>query len=201
MVIIIDYGMGNIASVQKALFFLKVENVITRDLDTIKNSDIIILPGVGSFQKGINNLNELGISEVLNNEVLNNKKKFLGICLGMQLLADKGNEPAPCKGLGWIKGEVKKFDVSGYRVPHMGWNNIEIHKDTYFNIGGNNDFYFIHSYHMVPEEKNVISATVDYGIKVVAAIQKENIFATQFHPEKSQIPGLAVLDSFLKSNA
>jgi glutamine amidotransferase len=201
MVAIIDYGMGNVASVQKALSFLKVENFITADPDLIENSDAIILPGVGSFQKGIHNLRESCLADVLTYQVIDRKKKFLGICLGMQLLAENGNEPVPCLGLGWIKGEVKKFEFSDLRVPHMGWNNIEIVNDTYFNTGGNKDFYFIHSYHMVPEDENVISATVDYGIKVVAAIQKENIFATQFHPEKSQTSGLTVLESFLKSNA
>ena len=193
--------MGNVASVQQALSFLKVENIITADPAIIKNSEAIILPGVGSFQKGINNLTESGLADLLTNQVIDRKKKFLGICLGMQLLAENGNEPVPCKGLGWIKGEVKKIELSDLRVPHMGWNNIVVIHNTYLKPGDNKDFYFIHSYHMVPEDENVISATVDYGIKVVAAIQKENIFATQFHPEKSQTAGLAMLESFLKLNA
>jgi imidazole glycerol-phosphate synthase subunit HisH len=196
MVAIIDYGMGNVASVQKALNFLKIENVLTHDHTQIKKSDQIILPGVGSFLQGMNNLKERGLDTLLTEEVIVNRKKFLGICLGMQLLSEQGTEPVNSKGLGWIKGIVKKFEVSGLRVPHMGWNNITVLKDTFFKDVVDLDFYFVHSYHLVPEDKHVIAATVNYGGDVVASIQKDNIFATQFHPEKSQVAGLSVLCSF-----
>jgi glutamine amidotransferase len=201
MVAIIDYGMGNVASVQKALNFLKIECVITNDHRSIKNAECIILPGVGSFMRGMMNLKERGLDTLLTEEVIVKKKKFLGICLGMQLLIENGTEPLDSKGLGWIKGTVKKFDVPGLRVPHMGWNDITIVKDTFYKGIGDLDFYFIHSYHMVPQNKSVIAATVNYGGEVVASIQQENIFATQFHPEKSQVAGLTVLRSFFEQNA
>lgn len=201
MVAIIDYGMGNVASVQKALQFLKIESVITNDHNIIRNASHIVLPGVGSFMQGMKNLNEIGLVELLTEEVITKKKKFLGICLGMQLLIENGTEPIDCKGLCWIKGTVKKFELQNLRIPHMGWNNITIVNDTYYKDVVDLDFYFIHSYHLIPDDKSVIAATVNYGINVVASIQKENIFATQFHPEKSQIAGLAVLKAFFNSHA
>jgi len=201
MVAIIDYGMGNVASVQKALNFLKIESSITNDHQSIKNSEYIILPGVGSFMQGMMNLKERGLDTLLTEEVIVKKKKFLGICLGMQLLIENGTEPVNTKGLGWIKGRVKKFEVPGLRVPHMGWNDITVLNDTFYKEVIDLDFYFIHSYHFVPDDKSVIAATVNYGSDVVASIQKENIFATQFHPEKSQVAGLTVLKAFFNQHA
>ncbi len=193
--------MGNVASVQKALNFLKIENILTHDHEQIKKSDQIILPGVGSFLQGMTNLKERGLDTLLTEEVVVNKKQFLGICLGMQLLSEQGTEPINSKGLGWIKGTVEKFEVSGLRVPHMGWNNITVLKETFYKEVVDLDFYFVHSYHLVPEDKQVIAATVNYGGDVVASIQKDNIFATQFHPEKSQVAGLSVLRSFFDTHA
>jgi imidazole glycerol-phosphate synthase subunit HisH len=201
MVAIIDYGMGNVASVQKALQFLKIESMITSDHGDIRNAEYILLPGVGSFLQGMKNLSERGLIELLTEEVITKQKKFLGICLGMQLLIENGTEPHHCKGLGWISGTVKKLELPGLRVPHMGWNDITIVNDTYYKDVNDLDFYFIHSYHMVPDDKIVIAATVNYGINIVASIQKDNIFATQFHPEKSQTAGLAVLKSFFNQHA
>ncbi len=201
MVAIIDYGMGNVASVQKALHFLNIESVITADHDTIRNSSHIVLPGVGSFLQGMKNLNEKGLSDLLTEEVIAKKKKFLGICLGMQLLSENGTEPIDSKGLGWIKGTVKKIDQPHLRIPHMGWNNITVVKDSFYKDIADSDFYFIHSYHLVPDDKSVIAATVNYGEDLVASIEKENIFATQFHPEKSQVAGLTVLKAFFNSHA
>lgn len=201
MVAIIDYGMGNVASVQKALNFLKIESIITNNHQLISNAEYIILPGVGSFKKGMMNLKEKELDTLLTEEVIRKKKKFLGICLGMQLLIENGTEPVNTKGLGWIKGTVKKFDVPGLRIPHMGWNNITVLNEKFYKDLSDFDFYFIHSYHMVPEDRSVISATVNYGGDVVASIQKDNIFATQFHPEKSQIAGLMVLKSFFNQHA
>ncbi|WP_281322682.1 imidazole glycerol phosphate synthase subunit HisH [Flavobacterium aestivum] len=201
MVAIIDYGMGNVASVQKALNFLKIDNIITDNHDLIKESSVVLLPGVGSFAQGMKNLNDRGLVELLTNEVIIKKKKFIGICLGMQLIMEKGMEPFECQGLGWIKGNVIKFELENLNVPHMGWNNIDILNDTYYKQCQTKDFYFIHSYHVVPDDKENIAATVNYGFDVVASIQKENIFATQFHPEKSQNAGLSILKTFFETNA
>jgi glutamine amidotransferase len=201
MVAIIDYGMGNVASVQKALNFLNIESVITAKPNQIKEAGYIILPGVGSFMQGMKNLSERGLDKLLTEEVIERKKNFLGICLGMQLIMENGTEPFNCKGLGWIKGSVIKFEEKELRIPHMGWNNISVLNDTYYKTIQTNDFYFIHSYHAVPEDKSVIAATVDYGFNVVASIQKGNIFATQFHPEKSQTSGLALLKLYFNQNA
>lgn len=201
MVAIIDYGMGNVASVQKALNFLGLKSVITSEQQAIRDAEYIILPGVGSFLQGMKNLQERGLDTLLTEEVITHKKKFIGICLGMQLLSEHGTEPDNCKGLGWIKGTVVKFDAGDLRVPHMGWNNITVMNDTYYKGIEKSDFYFIHSYHMVPDDKSVIAATVNYGTDVVASIQKDNIFATQFHPEKSQDAGLSLLKTFFSQHA
>lgn len=201
MVAIIDYGMGNVASVQKALNFLKIQNTITADPQEIERADYIILPGVGSFKQGMINLRDRGLDKVLTEQVMIKKKKFMGICLGMQLVMENGTEPWPCKGLGWVKGTVLKFEDRGLRIPHMGWNNIIVLKDDYFKNLPSQDFYFIHSYHVVPENFNVVAAIVNYGTDVVASILQDNIFATQFHPEKSQEAGLAVLKSFFNKDA
>jgi glutamine amidotransferase len=201
MVAIIDYGMGNVASVKKALNFLKIENVITDDHEVIKEAKTILLPGVGSFVQGMKNLNDRGLVELLTDEVIVKKKNFIGICLGMQLIMEKGMEPFESKGLGWVKGSVVKFELQDLNVPHMGWNNIQVLNDTYYKECKTDDFYFIHSYHVVPENKEDIATTVNYGFDVVASIQKDNIFATQFHPEKSQNAGLSLLKTFFEINA
>ena len=201
MVVIIDYGMGNLASVQKSLNFLSIKSVITNNHEVIKKANIIILPGVGSFSQGMQNLRELGLIDILTNQVVKKKIPFLGICLGMQLIMERGNEPKQCLGLGWIKGDVLKFKLTELNVPHMGWNNIKIKKEPYFNECKLKDFYFIHSYHVVPKKDEDIAATVSYGFEVVAAIQRNNIFATQFHPEKSQEAGLSILKTFFEINA
>jgi glutamine amidotransferase len=201
MVAIIDYGMGNVASVQKALSFLNVKCVITDEHSVIKNSSVILLPGVGSFAQGMENLNQRNLSNLLTDEVLIRQKPFLGICLGMQLIMENGNEPYECKGLGWIEGEVKKFELLDLNIPHMGWNNIQVLNNKYYNNLDNCDFYFIHSYHVKPKNCQDIAATVNYGFDVVASVQKDNIFATQFHPEKSQDAGLSLLRTFFELNA
>ena len=201
MVSIIDYGMGNLASVQKALNFLNVKSVITNEHSVIKDSSIILLPGVGSFAQGMENLNERNLVDLLTEEVKIKKKPFLGICLGMQLIMEDGNEPYECKGLGWVEGEVKKFELLDLKIPHMGWNNIQILNNKYYNNLENSDFYFIHSFHVKTKNDQDIAATVNYGFDVVASVQKDNIFATQFHPEKSQGAGLSLLKTFFELNA
>lgn len=201
MVAIIDYGMGNVASVQKALNFLNVKSIITSEHSVIKDSSIILLPGVGSFAQGMENLKERNLVDLLTEEVMIKQKPFLGICLGMQLIMGSGNEPFACKGLGWIEGEVKKIELLDLNIPHMGWNNIQVLNNKYYNNLENSDFYFIHSYHVKTTNDQDIAATVNYGFDVVASVQKDNIFATQFHPEKSQAAGLSLLKTFFDLNA
>jgi len=202
MVAIIDYGLGNLASVQKALNALNLENIITSNSKRIKESSSIILPGVGSFTQGIKNLRERNLDEILYEEVMVKKKPFLGICLGMQLIFEKGNEPNPCKGLGWIPGEVRKINSKkNIKLPHLGWNAIRKKDDKEYQDKLINNYYFIHSYHVLPKNINDIHSYVHYGDEIVASVKKENIFATQFHPEKSQVAGLEMLKSFFDENA
>ena len=196
MIAIVDYGMGNLASVQKALNFLNLKSIITKDHQLIADANYIVLPGVGSFKQGMCNLKEHKLDELLTKLVIHEKKNFLGICLGMQLIAEFGNEPEKCQGLGWIKGEVKKMESQHLRIPHMGWNNIDIINETYFNGILSKDFYFIHSFHFDVTNIKEVSSFVNYGDKLVSSIQYENIFATQFHPEKSQESGLQLLRNY-----
>tara|TARA_B110000027_G_C16051797_1_gene270291 strand:+ start:20 stop:625 length:606 start_codon:yes stop_codon:yes gene_type:complete len=201
MIAIIDYGMGNLASVQKALSFLNIDSKITNDEMLIKESSHIILPGVGSFKQGMINLKKLNLIEVLKREVIINKKPFFGICLGMQLIMENGNEPKSCKGLGWIKGDVELINNKELPVPHLGWNRVYNNESKYGENKLIDNFYFIHSYHVVPKEKNIIETYVDYEFPMVSSIRKKNIYATQFHPEKSQKAGLRLLKNYFESNA
>ncbi len=200
MIAIIDYGMGNLASVHKALTKLGITSLITSNENEIKNSSGIILPGVGSFRQGMLNLQNLGLIPILNDEVIHKKKPFLGICLGMQLIMEKGTEPFECEGLGWIKGSVELIDNSYLPVPHLGWNKIYKLGEENQEDNLSNNFYFIHSFHVLPKE-HVECSYVDYEFKMIASIQKENIYATQFHPEKSQNAGLSLLKTYLESHA
>lgn len=196
---IVKYGMGNVHSVQKVLKKLGYESIITADHKELKNADVILLPGVGSFKKAMENLSELKLVDLLTTEVVHNKKPFIGICLGMQLIASFGDEPERTKGLDWVKGEVVRItSPNGYRIPHLGWNSVscKINDSTYKNSDGE-DFYFIHSYHFKPANPEQITLTVDYDGEIVAGIQKDNIHAVQFHPEKSQEVGLNLLEKIL----
>lgn len=199
--VIIDYGMGNVASVQKALKFLNVECTISNDPQVIKQATALILPGVGAFTQGMHNLHESGLIPILNEEVMERKKPFLGICLGMQLLASVGHESGECAGLGWIKGTVQKMENPTLRIPHIGWNTISLHKPSEIITQDHVDCYFTHSFHFEVEDPSVLLATVDYGSTYVAAIEQDNLFAAQFHPEKSQQVGLAMLGNFFKKYA
>jgi len=199
VIAIIDYGLGNLASVQKALNFLSLSNVITDDHSVIRSSKAILLPGVGSFEQGMKNLAEKGLDKLLNTEVVEKKKKFLGICLGMQLVANWGTEPRRTNGLGWIDGQVEKITAPNLRVPHLGWNEVsfneELSRDLTLEPTGNN-YYFIHSYHFIPADPAHIVATAPYGHSIVAGVKKDNILAFQFHPEKSQAAGLSLLKNY-----
>lgn len=197
-VAIIDYGMGNVESVSKSLSYLNLNSHVTRSWKNIVDSDVIIIPGVGSFRKGMDNLNKFGLVDLLKEEVLVKKKPCLGICLGMQLMASIGTEPEKTVGLGFVQAEVLKIE-NKLRIPHMGWNEINLVKSNFLgNEFDKKDFYFIHSYHLVPNDKGIISSYVNYGNEIVSSIESENIFATQFHPEKSQKMGLMLLNNFFK---
>ena len=205
-VTIVDYKSGNISSVINSFKEVakdKVNIKVTSDLSTIKNSDKVVLPGQGSFKSCIDGLNNIdGLINTLNKFALENKKPLLGICVGLQMFADIGYEEIETKGLGWISGKVSKIDnKSGkFKLPHIGWNEINIKKDSkiFKDIDDKSHMYFVHSYEFVPEDKAVISATTDYSTNVVCAAEKENIFGTQFHPEKSDKVGLKIIDNFLK---
>lgn len=201
-IVIIDYNMGNLRSVQKAFEKVGSEAIITNDINLIKNATKIVLPGVGSFKDGMKHLKELNLIDVLNDEILNKKKPFLGICLGMQLISKVSYENGETLGLGWINAEIKKFtfnDDIKLKVPHVGWNNISFKNENKLleNINNNSDFYFVHSYHFVTNE-NVISSVSDYGFDFVSSVNKDNIYAFQFHPEKSQSVGLDLIENFVK---
>ena len=202
---IVDYKSGNISSVINSFNEVakgKVKIDITSDINKIKSSDKVVLPGQGSFKScvdGLNNIN--GLVETLNEFAINNKKPLLGICVGLQMFADIGYEETETKGLGWISGKVSKIDNQNekYKLPHIGWNQINIVKESkiFKDIENNSHMYFVHSYEFIPNEKNVILATTDYSSKVVCAVEKENIFGTQFHPEKSDKVGLKIIDNFI----
>ena len=204
-VTIVDYNSGNISSVINSFKEVakdKVNIEVTSDLSTIKTSDKVVLPGQGSFKSCIDGLNSInGLIETLNEFALESKKPLLGICVGLQMFADIGYEETETKGLGWISGKVSKIDnQSGkFKLPHIGWNEINIMKDSkiFKGIENNSHMYFVHSYEFVPENKSVISATTDYSSNVVCAVEKENIFGTQFHPEKSDKIGLKIIDNFI----
>ena len=180
----------------------KVKIEVTSDLETIKTSDKVVLPGQGSFKSCVDALNNInGLVDTLNEFTISNKKPLLGICVGLQMFADVVYEETETKGLGWISGKVSKIDnQSGkFKLPHIGWNEINITNDSkiFKEIENNSHMYFVHSYEFVPADKSVISATTDYSTNVVCAAEKENIFGTQFHPEKSDKIGLKIIDNFI----
>ena len=205
-VTIVDYKSGNISSVINSFKEVakdKVNIKVTSDLSTIKDSDKVVLPGQGSFKSCIDGLNNIdGLINTLNEFAIENKKPILGICVGLQMFADIGYEEIETKGLGWISGKVSKIDnKSGkFKLPHIGWNEINIKKDSkiFKDIDNKSHMYFVHSYEFVPEDKAVISATTDYSTNVVCAVEKENIFGTQFHPEKSDKIGLQIIKNFIE---
>ncbi len=204
-VTIVDYNSGNISSVINSFKEVardKVNIEVTSDLDKIKFSDKVVLPGQGSFKSCVNALNQInGLIDTLSEFAINNKKPLLGICVGLQMFADIGYEETETKGLGWISGKVLKIDNKNgkYKLPHIGWNQINLVKDSkiFKGIENNSHMYFVHSYEFVPEDKNVVSATTEYSSNIVCSVEKENIFGTQFHPEKSDKTGLKIIDNFI----
>ena len=204
-VTIVDYNSGNISSVINSFKEVakdKVNIEVTSDLNKIKSSDKVVLPGQGSFKSCVDALNNIdGLVDTLNEFAINNKKPLFGICVGLQMFADVGYEEIETKGLGWISGKVLKIDNQNgkYKLPHIGWNQINIIKDSmiFKGIENKSHMYFVHSYEFIPKDKSVISATIDYSSNVVCAAEKENLFGTQFHPEKSDKIGLQIIQNFI----
>ena len=212
MIAIIDYGMGNLRSVQKGFERVGREAVVTSDAKTILSASKVVLPGVGAFPDCMRNLREYGLIEAVLQSI-SSGKPFLGICLGLQLLFTESEEFGISKGLDIIKGRVVRFKGPEFdnrqsatnilKVPHMGWNSISIRRrpPALADIPDNSHVYFVHSFHVVPEDKGVIATTTPYGIEFVSSIWKDNVFAVQFHPEKSQTLGLSILKRFGEQKA
>jgi len=204
-VTIVDYQSGNISSVINSFTEVakgKVNLEVTANLTKIISSDKIVLPGQGSFKSCVDSLNSItGLVETLNEFAITNKKPLLGICVGLQMFADVGFEEMETKGLGWISGKVSKIDNQNgkFKLPHIGWNEIEIVKQSkiFKDIANKSHMYFVHSYEFIPEDKSVISATTDYSSKIVCSVERENLFGTQFHPEKSDKIGLKIIENFI----
>tara|TARA_B100001029_G_scaffold79461_1_gene65125 strand:+ start:127 stop:753 length:627 start_codon:yes stop_codon:yes gene_type:complete len=202
---IVDYKSGNISSVINSFNEVSKDKVnieVTSDINKIKSSDKVVLPGQGSFKGCVDGLNNIiGLVDTLNEFAINDKKPLLGICVGLQMFADIGYEETETKGLGWISGKVTKIDNQNgkYKLPHIGWNQINIVKESniFKDIANNSHMYFVHSYEFIPKDKKVISATTDYSSNLVCAVEKENIFGTQFHPEKSDKTGLKIISNFI----
>ncbi|MED9970183.1 MAG: imidazole glycerol phosphate synthase subunit HisH [Ruminococcus sp.] len=198
MIAIIDYNAGNLQSVYKAFKHIGCECVITRDRDTIMSADGAVLPGVGSFGDTVDTLNKYGIKQVAL-DFMNNGKPFLGICLGLQLLFPHSEESPEAEGLGVFGGEIRKIpNGEGLKIPHMGWNSLSVNPESRLlkGIEENPYVYFVHSYYLDAADKSIVAATTEYGVTIDAAVEKGNIFATQFHPEKSGETGLAILKNF-----
>ncbi len=204
-VTIVDYQSGNISSVINSFTEVakgKVKLEVTSDIKKIKLSDKIILPGQGSFKSCVDSLNSIKeLVDTLKEFAIINKKPLLGICVGLQMFADVGFEEIETKGLGWISGKVSKIDNKNgkFKLPHIGWNEIEIQKDSkiFRDIKNKSHMYFVHSYEFIPEDKSVISATTDYSSKIVCSVERDNLFGTQFHPEKSDKTGLKIIENFI----
>jgi len=200
MIAIIDYGMGNLRSVQKGFERMGREAVVTRDPKTILDAGKVVLPGVGAFPDCMRNLEEYGFIDAVQKSI-SSGKPFLGICLGLQLLFTESEEFGISKGLDIIKGRVVRFkgrEFKDLKVPHMGWNSVSIKRrpPAMQDVPDGSNVYFVHSFHVVPEDKGVIATTTNYGIDFVSSVWKDNIFAVQFHPEKSQALGLTILKRF-----
>ena len=202
---IVDYNSGNISSVINSFSEVAKDKVfidVTSDLNKIKSSDKVVLPGQGSFKSCVDSLKSInGLIDTLDEFTLNNKKPLLGICVGLQMFADIGYEETETKGLGWVSGKVSKINNQNgkFKLPHIGWNQINIVKDSklFKDIENNSHMYFVHSYEFIPQDNDVISATTDYSSNLVCAVEKENIFGTQFHPEKSDKIGLKIIENFI----
>ena len=199
MIVIVDYGLGNSKAIRNILKKIGYQSTISSEISLISNASHLILPGVGNFEKAMDNIKNLNLINVLDKKVLSDKTPILGICLGMQLMTN-GSEEGRVEGLKWINADVKRFDLKIKKVPHMGWNEIELHQIHNISFPEPNPrFYFVHSYYVKCYEKNDIFSTTSYGFDFTSAFKKDNIMGVQFHPEKSHSFGMEVLKFFLKS--
>ena len=199
MIAIVDYGMGNLRSVEKGFLKVDIDVVVTNKPEIIEKADGIVLPGVGAFKDCMRELSNLRLTDAIVNAIRNGKP-YLGICLGLQVLFSESEEFGRCRGLDIFKGKVVRFLDSNLKIPHMGWNEIKIEKNNPLLDGilDKSYLYFVHSFYVMPEDDSIISTTTDYGINFTSMIYSGNIFATQFHPEKSQKVGLTILKNFGK---
>lgn len=200
MIAIIDYDAGNLKSVEKALQFLGQECVITRDFHEIKKADKVILPGVGSFGDAVSQLRKFELDKVIH-EVAAEQKPFLGICLGLQLLFEGSEESEGVEGLHLLDGEILRIpEQEGLKIPNIGWNSLDLQNNgrLFENLNGNPFVYFVHSYYLKAREESIVKATIEYSTHIHASVEKDNIFACQFHPEKSGTVGLQILSNFAK---
>jgi len=201
MIAVIDYGMGNIGSIVNMIRKCGAEPLITRERQVLEKADQLILPGVGSFDHCMNRLREAGLIDLLNDRILKDRIPILGICLGMQLFS-RSSEEGPGPGLGWIAGKTVRFQLDqhpGLKVPHMGWNDVRWKKEGLLvkGMGSESSFYFVHSYHVVCDEPDDTLGTTIHGYEFTSAIERDNVFATQFHPEKSHKFGFQIIKNFL----
>ena len=199
MIGIIDYDAGNLKSVEKALLHLGQETVVSRDRETLLHADKVILPGVGSFGAAMENLEKYGLVELIH-EIVENNTPFLGICLGLQLLFEESEESPGVKGLGILKGKILRIpEHEDLKIPHMGWNSLEIKPGTrlFAGIPNGSYVYFVHSYYLKAEDTEIVAATTEYSTHIHAAVEQGNVFACQFHPEKSSEVGLQILKNFI----
>jgi len=200
MIAIIDYDAGNIKSVEKALMALGQDVVVTRDKQTILGADGVILPGVGAFGDAMQKLHDYDLVKTIH-EVVEKKTPFLGICLGLQLMFEFSEETPGVEGLGLLKGKIVRIpEGDGLKIPHIGWNNLAYPSQgrLYKDIPENSYVYFVHSYYLQADEPEIVRATCDYGVTIQASVEKDNVFACQFHPEKSSAVGMKILENFIK---
>jgi len=200
MIAMIDYDAGNIKSVEKALQFLGEDVCITRDPQTILQAEKVILPGVGAFGDAMNKLHGYGLVDVIR-EVVKKQTPFLGICLGLQLLFERSDESKGVEGLGILKGEIRRIpDGEGLKIPHIGWNSLDYPNPgrLFRGIPEQSYVYFVHSYYLQAEDENIVTATTEYGVKIHASVEQGNVFACQFHPEKSSETGIKILKNFVE---
>ena len=200
MIAVIDYGMGNLGSVSKALEHLGGDVRVTQKASDLRKADKIVLPGVGAFRDTVDALTQLGLLDVLKKEILSGKV-YLGLCLGLQLLFEESEEGGQNKGLGILRGRVVRFNGKNLKIPQIGWNKVSIRRNDcplFKGIDENSFFYFVHSYYIQSSEKKVVAAVTDYGGEFTSMVWKDNIYAVQFHPEKSQRVGLKFLENFLR---
>ena len=198
MIGIIDYDAGNLKSVEKALHYLGKEVIVTRDTEQLRQVDKVILPGVGAFGDAMAKLKEYHLDTLIH-EIADSGKPFLGICLGLQLLFEESEESPGVEGLGILKGKIKRIpDEDGLKVPHIGWNSLHLeHNGRLFqNIPENSYVYFVHSYYLEAQDPEIVKASTEYGVQIHASVEKGNVFACQFHPEKSSETGLQILKNF-----